>query len=251
MKSQIGSFVGALTVLLLSGCSPEQTTPTALDEEAGLSAVQASAHGIAPPQSHPHGKSYSEWAAAWWQWILGIPVSINPGLDLTGEHCAVNQLEHVWFLAGSFSPGVVVRECTIPSGTALLFPLFTSGWFAFLNDPPEQTTEEFIRGQVTCVEGADIPLVEIDGLPVEDPTRYLEKSVVFRAVLPEDNLFGATEAQIPELTLFPSVDEGFYLFLNPLPPGPHTIRWQSRAEACGFAEIGDITYHLTVVPGHH
>ena len=249
MRPQTVGFVGAVAALLVSGCSPQQTAPTALDEGLGTSALRARAHGIAPPQSHPHGKSYSEWAAAWWQWILGIPPSINPGLDLTGEHCGVNQSGHVWFLTGSFAPGIVVRECTIPTGTALLFPLFTFAWFGFLNDPPEQTTEEFIRGQVTCVEGAEIPLVEIDGLPVEDPARYLEKSVVFRAFLPEDNLFGATEEQIPELTLFPSVDEGFYLFVNPLPPGPHTIRWQSKAESCGFTDIGDITYHLTVVPG--
>ena len=52
---------------------------------------------------------------------------------------------------------------------------------------------------------------------------------------------------IPELTLFPSVDAGFYLFLNPLPPGSHTIRWQSGS--CGFTDIADITYQLFVTPG--
>jgi hypothetical protein len=249
MKSQIGSVMGALSALLLYGCSPEQTTPTALDEGPGLSGIQASAHGIAPPRSHPHGKSYSEWAAAWWQWVLETPVSINPILDPTGEHCAVNQSGHVWFLAATSSGSTVVRECTIPTGTAILVPLFVNVVAAFLNDPPEVRNEDFLRSLLTCVEAAEFPLVEIDGVPVRNPESYLEKSIVFKVILPEDNLLGATEAEIPELTLFPTVDEGYYLFLNPLPPGPHTIKWQSKSDACGFTEVGDVTYHLTITPG--
>jgi hypothetical protein len=74
----------------------------------------------------------------------------------------------------------------------------------------------------------------------------LEKSIIFRLVLPEDNVFGVTEDVVPELILSPSVDEGFYLFLTPLTPGQHTIRWQSNAD-CGVSE--DITYRWNVAPG--
>jgi hypothetical protein len=245
MRCRILSHV-AVTILLWSACSPDQTTPNAPDEGARPSALAARQGGIAPPQSSPHGKSYSEWAAEWWQWALETPVSINPVLDLTGENCAVNQSGQVWFLAGSFTGGTVTRECTVTTGTALFFPLINNGWFAFLNDPPEQRTEEFIRGQVSCIEAAEFPLIEIDGVPVENPGSYLEKSILFQVVLPEDNVFGVTEAQVPELTLSPSADEGFYLFLTPLTPGQHTIRWQSNAD-CGVSE--DITYRLNVTPG--
>ena len=93
----------------------------------------------------------------------------------------MNQSGHVWFLVGSFAAGVVVRECTIPTGTALLFPLSNAAFFAFLNDPPEQRTEEFIRAQVTCVETAEIRLVEIDGVAVENPRQYFEQSTIFRS----------------------------------------------------------------------
>jgi hypothetical protein len=101
-----------------------------------------------------------------------------------------------------------------------------------LSDPPEQRSEEFIRAQVACVQDAEFPLVEIDGIPVENPDRYLEQSIVFEVILPEDNLFGATEEDIPELTLSPSVDQGFYLLLTPRTPGTHTIRWQARSASC-------------------
>jgi hypothetical protein len=194
--------------------------------------------------SSPHGRSYAEWAAAWWQWALGNPATGNPLLDPTGDACATGQSGHVWFLAGTLASDAVTRDCTIPQGTALLVPLINIAYFAFLNDPPETRTEEFIRSQVTCIEDAEFVLVEIDGRPVRDPTRYFERSVVFSVVLPEDNLFGATETQIPELTLSPSVDAGYYLFLHPLPPGEHTLRWQASSAECGFAQ--DITYDLTV-----
>jgi hypothetical protein len=28
---------------------------------------------VLPPHSHPLGKTYGEWAVAWWQWALSIP----------------------------------------------------------------------------------------------------------------------------------------------------------------------------------
>src|SRR5688500_11533882 len=71
---------------------------------------------IAPIQSHPHGQTYSEWAAAWWQWALETPADVNPLLDTTGANCAVNQTDHVWFLAALLGPGTVTRSCTIPNG---------------------------------------------------------------------------------------------------------------------------------------
>jgi hypothetical protein len=150
----------------------------------------------------------------------------------------------VWFLAGSFGSGVITRACTVPRGTALFLPLINDAYFAFLSDPPEMRTEAFIRRQVTCVEDAVFSLVEVDGVAVTNPQQYLEKSVVFDVLLPADNIFGLTEADVPELTLSPSVDESFYLFVFPLTPGNHTIRWCASSAACG--NVQDITYHLTV-----
>ena len=155
----------------------------------------------------------------------------------------------MWFLVGTLAPKRWTAPARCRTGTALLFPLINNAFFAFLNDPAEQRTEEFIRAQVTCVQGTEFPVVEIDGKPVANPNDYLEQSVIFKVILPEDNIFGVTEEQVPELTLFPSVDEGFYLFLNPLPPGSHTIHFQVKPLGCGVEEIADITYHLNVEPG--
>ncbi len=216
----------------------------------GLSAVSQLAFGdtggaeIAPSNSHPHGKSYGQWAALWWKWALETPASINPVLDTSGANCAVNQHDHVWFLAGSFSGGTVSRSCSIPKGTSLFFPLANDFYAAFLTDPADQRTETFLRSQVTCVEGAAVS-ASVDGHPVSTPSRYLEKSAVFGAVLPTDNVYGVTAADVPELTLSPAVDEGYYLFIEPLPPGQHQLKFSVTPNGACALPL-DVTYNLTV-----
>ena len=70
---------------------------------------------VLPPQSHPHGKTYGEWAAAWWQWALSIPEAQNPVADATGEFAGLGQSGPVWFLAGTFGNSAE-RTVTIPAG---------------------------------------------------------------------------------------------------------------------------------------
>jgi hypothetical protein len=151
----------------------------------------------------------------------------------------------VWFLAGLFSASAVMRTCTIPTGTALFVPLANAFYGAFLTDPPEQRTEAFVRSQVSCIEDATVS-AEIDGVAVPNPQQYLERSPLFSVQLPPNNVFGVDETVVPELRLEPSVDEGFYLFLEPLPPGPHTIHFHAEG---GCAVPLEVTYHLTVTPG--
>jgi hypothetical protein len=200
---------------------------------------------IAPIQAHPHGQTYSQWAAQWWQWALETPASVNPVLDKTGEHCAEGQMGHVWFLAGTFGNfDKVVRTCTIPTGTALFFPLINDFYGAFLNDPPATRTEDFLRSQVAC-KNVSIS-AQINGVPVENPLQYHEQSPLFDVQLPADNVFGVDENLVPRLLLSPSVDAGYYLFLHPLPPGTYTIHWVA-SQSCPAANYAqEVTYHLTV-----
>ena len=200
--------------------------------------------GIAPIGSDPHGLTYGQWAAAWWTWALQTPAGVNPLLDTTGANIAANQTDHVWFLAGLLGGGTVVRTGTIPTGTALVIPLANLFYGAFLTDPDSTKTDAFLRSQVTCIEGAGLS-VTIDGVMVRCPNQYLEKSALFPVHLPVDNILGVTADQVPELTLDPVVDEGYYLFLQPLPPGQHTIRWVITPQGSCAAPI-DVTYNLTV-----
>jgi hypothetical protein len=210
---------------------------------------------IAPIWTEPGGQTYGRWAVAWWQWAVGIPAAVNPVLDTTGAHCAQRQVDTVWFLAGSFSSDPVVRTCEIPAGQSLFFPLLYNFYGAFLNDPPATRTEEFVRAAGSCTEPAELS-VQLDGFTVPQPTRFFtgaagSQSPLFNVQLPPGNLFGADETTIPELVLSPSAEQGYYLFVRPLRPGTHTIRW--TASGCIPGGSQDITYYLTVVgngPSH-
>ena len=202
----------------------------------------SAASPTAPIRSHPHGLSYAEWGARWYQWALGTPTSVNP---VAGADCQGGQAENVWFLHGVFGSGEAVRSCRLPTGTALFFPLINNAYAAFLNDPPEQRTEAFVRGLAAC--SADSISVSIDGVPVQNATRYYvdaQDTPLFDIQLPVDNILGLTEEDAEELLLSPVAHSGYYLFVHPLPPGTHTIEWQASG-ACGEQ---DISYTLEVVP---
>src|SRR5262245_39924619 len=210
---------------------------------------------IAGIHTKPEGQTYGRWAVEWWQWWLGIPADVNPLTDTTGEDCAQRQVDTVWFLAGSPSSDPVVRNCEIPAGKSLFFPLINNFFGAFLNDPPEQRTEAFVREQGRCTEPAQIS-VRIDNFNVPRPLRFFtgasgSQSPIFNVQLPPGNVFGVHETMVPELVLSPSAEQGYYLFVRPLSRGSHTIRWIASGCIPGLSQ--DITYHLTIVgdgPNH-
>ncbi len=222
----------------------------------------------APISSAPAGRTYGQWAAAFWQWVLGVPDNnypvqsqhrrVNPLKDVTGEHCAEHQIGDVWFLAGSWV-GNVNRSCTIPAGKSLFFPLINNVYVGFLSDPPEQRTEKWARDNAGCTEPAVIS-VSLDEIAVSNPTSYFtgpsgSQSPVFSVQMPfgiaddgPGNLLeslGYKIKQIPEWFLSPSAEQGYYLFLNPLPPGPHRLQWS--ASGCTAGSTQDVTYNLTVL----
>lgn len=203
---------------------------------------------VAPIDSTPEGQTYGRWATQWQEWVVGIPAAENPLTDATGQYCGQRQVDRVWFLAGTFGPGSAVRACSIPAHKALFFPLINSAYFAFLSDPPENRTVEYVRSQAKCTEPAQVS-VSIDGVRVANPQRFFtgpsgSESPIFNVQLPPGNLFGLDEAAAPELLLSPSAEQGYYLFLYPLSPGKHTIRWV--ASGCTAGLFQDITYNLIV-----
>jgi hypothetical protein len=207
-------------------------------------------------------KTYADLGTEWWQWAVQAPAADNPLLDKTGEKCRVGQEGPVWFLAGLWGEGSVVRECVdVPGGKALFFPILNYVWLGFTNDPADLRTLDAIRELLSACDDNTIRDVSatIDGVPVARTVRYqttAEEAPAFQAQLPTDNIFGATGSPpdpddpdapmyIPGLILSPSVQKGIYLYVKPLPAGQHTIQWKGTWN-CGTQ---DITYHLTVLPG--
>ena len=132
---------------------------------------------IIPPHVEAFGTTYSELAAAWWDWAVNQPPATNPITDPTGAFCALGQ-DHdygqgkdIFFLAGNYG-GDTVRHCTIPKGKALFFPIVNSMWIA----PEECATVEcraIANGEMDPATGLECI---IDGMPVPDVFAYRAQS---------------------------------------------------------------------------
>jgi hypothetical protein len=44
---------------------------------------------VFPPNARPHGQTYNEWSAKWWQYYFALPAAENPLIDPTGKLCHV------------------------------------------------------------------------------------------------------------------------------------------------------------------
>jgi hypothetical protein len=216
--------------------------------------------GVLPINSKPFGKTYSEWAAEWWKWAVGIPAAENPLLDPTGEFGGIAQSGKVWFLAGAFG-GTVERTVVIPTGKALFFPLLNSLWWApddleraafvaekyFGLDPAELTDEELIRLVANFQIDPDASLIlTIDGVPLRDLASYRADSPGF--LIEDTDLLDDLGVPIAEENL--AVAAGYWIMLTPLPPGSHEIRFTAQVDNPEFGPFTlDVTYHVIVKPG--
>ncbi len=201
--------------------------------------------------SVPYGRTYGEWAAAWWQWALSVPVSNHPLFD--NGNCTVEQTGPVWFLGGQFTrttpPSLklngVDRTCTIPSGKALFFPVLNIE--NSLLEDPGKTIAQLRQFPESTMDGAAKLSVVVDGHSIPNVKRdFRVQSPTFEFTLPADNLLTAIgEGPFGADAYFPAVDDGYYVMLQPLPLGDHKIRFKASVPAFNFSL--DITYHITVV----
>ncbi len=207
----------------------------------------AGSNKVIPPQASAFGKTYAEWAAAWWLWGLQLPVEGHPFLGCPTS-CAKGQSGPVWFLAG----GPTECACSVPVGKALFFPLINAECSS-LEEPPFHG--DTAAAQRECAKyWADRVVVgslfcEIDGQPVPDLANYRFVSPQITFTAPTPWVFGAVGGTGT------SVGDGYYLLLAPLSAGEHTIHFGGTSHFAA-GELGpdpmdlpvDTTFHLTVAP---
>lgn len=176
---------------------------------------------------NPYNTKFSEWTAIWWQWLHSIPKDRNPASDPTGKLWSTSQNNpYVWFLAGTFGDSVV-RNCSIPYGKAILFPIITSV-FSFVLDPHLKTVEELtnaVRKDIDTVENLVLRINEVN------ITQFHQLRVLsdpFHDII--DN-----EKSV-------SVSDGYWAFLKPLKSGNYTIYFRGK----NIDFLNEVKYNITI-----
>ena len=183
-------------------------------------------------------KILSNWGYGWWEWALQFPTESNPITSDGNVDCMAGQQGKVWFLAGTFGTKAD-RRCTIKKNRVIFFPVINSfPW-----------TPEDCKNLADCREVAAAfldPLTKwtctVDGI------RCVFKSQVIRAqsdamsivLRPGTWVIDFYEPGVRKI----AISDGYWVMLEPLPPGEHVIHFTADKPSENFAL--DVTYHLTV-----
>jgi hypothetical protein len=257
-----------LTLVLGTGIrrpGPADAAEQSLPIHRTLTGITADAGSLVlSPDSAPFGKTYAQWAAAWWQWDLAIPAHSppfsthvnHPLVDPTGAQCGVGQSGPVWFLGGAdFQNGqstgapIVRNSCTVPTSKALFFPLLNIEC-STLEGSKNGCADTLADNQTLTKQVIDMAAnvsADVDGaaVPVTLNSNYREHSAPFSFTLPQDDVLSFIgEGPFHQGIYSPAVDAGYYVMLAPLPAGQHKVHFHGEVPA--FSYVLDVTYNLTV-----
>jgi Ca2+-binding RTX toxin-like protein len=191
-------------------------------------------------------KTQSQLADEWWKYSGSIPQEDNPTLDLTGDFSGVNQSGDVYFLSGlsgfSAASGPVNRSIVVPQGKTIFIPIIGQ---ATLGNNLGDTSGLDIPEYAKESENIKVFNLTIDGKPVvmnltqaqgyrqktQDPNGFSYQS-------PDNSVFEGTD--FDNTLLAKSYQDGYYVGLNPLPSGKHTISFQAQLIDFGYDDSGNL-----------
>ena len=186
---------------------------------------------VVGPDEIVFDRSQVEWSEAWLQWIAAFARNSSPIADTTGTLCAAKQEGDVWFLATSDGTAPVVRTCGIPSGKMLFVPIASTTERSGNREPDCGSMARIAADNIT--HRVSRLSMEIDGQAVDNVQSHRIAS---------HECFALGLRQTPRLTARTTVADGYYVMLQPLAAGPHTIAVAARFDGTTLST----TYHLDV-----
>jgi hypothetical protein len=205
---------------------------------------------ILPNDSVIDGKTIGEWSAEWWKWVLPIPANRNPMLDNDGAFANEGQSSgNVFFVSFTLGivPGTVTRQFTVPEGKYLFFPLMLYEADNVNTIPP--LSIEQLRDQTAGYVNATTNLyANLDGIDLTNLYSHRASSPVFNFFYTNaDNLQSWAFGGKPITGLIdPAVCDGYWLMLEPLPPGQHVLRFGGAVSIA--VTTSDVVDYITVLP---
>jgi len=187
------------------------------------------------------GRPLEQYANRWWQWTYSVPPNVSPVRDLNGEHCHQGQSGSVWFLAGGYGSSTIKRECTIPAGQSIFFPVINMVYFPS-NSKPLSCDEAKVSAAMNNDQLLTIQ-IDIDGISAIDPAHT-------RLSSPECfDLYGMIPKEYGAPERYPAASDGYWVMLKPLSKGVHNLKFSASYGRPDkpFGEMAqDIEYVLTV-----
>jgi hypothetical protein len=195
-----------------------------------------------PLNSEPFGIGYIAAAEGFHRLLYMEPSGTNIATDTNGKYCSLDQSGPIWYLAGT-AGGSVVRNCTIPAGKALFFPLIANEC-SYAENPNLKSVSQLID----CAKSADNNLnylqLSIDGVTIPNMEKYrITSTKLFNFTFVKDNIAGTPPGQTS------GAIDGWFAYLKPLPPGSDTVRFGGASTSVTLGQPNyavDATYHLTV-----
>ena len=180
---------------------------------------------------NPYGKPLEEWAKDFWQWHATLPqdvVSIDPKTNLNNCILGSDEQGKMTFLFNVYDVDYSTK-CGITSKSPILIPLLVgecdpeapgaeSSKIEDLQACPRESDETMVSWEVKLDNHVLFKKAGIDEVNAQWISKILVRnSSLFNLTFPEDNLFEADPGT------FPAAVDGYYLILDPLLPGEHTL----------------------------
>jgi len=169
----------------------------------------------------------------WWNWLFSIPPSKNPILD--DNPCNVKQSEAFFYLIGTLG-GSAERDCTIPKGKSIFFPIINVCQTLYRADDDFDTIEEVRKTVTDNIDQAHDLNLSVGGINI-NTDNLRAQSKLFPLHIGADNILGAP------LGTYYTITDGYWLALKPLSVGEHEISFSGEG-ADGFSL--EVVYHITV-----
>ena len=234
-------------------------------DQSGFESLDARPPSAYPPHFNVAGQSMQQWAADWWTLVFETQVHTgseitHPNLDETGANAAQGDVGDVFFLFQSFSPGQITRtNVTIPAGKPILVPILPMEFSNYdtpdpnFNFPGNYSAAElagFADASAESVRTGGEAFLSVDGVAIQGVVAHKESSPVTYTLPATDNLlqfFGLPFSG----PVAPAAVDGYFVMLQPLSPGQHTIVFGGTIPENPFPLLSnftiEITYEITVV----
>jgi hypothetical protein len=190
--------------------------------------------------SSPYGTSYQQWTAKFWQWLYSLTKAQHPRENYTPEKCANGQQGPVWFLDAPLS-GKEVRTCTIPAGKSILAAVLNGQC-----DTADSTLHNDKDVRNCATEGNNYGVISgtLDGVGIKNLDTYRIDSGFYNVTHGTDNIYEEQEGGP-----FRAFTDGYFVFLEPLPPGKHELHLSVNVANPLNPEYNygaEWTYHLII-----